>query len=76
VGQSSPLSQVQKQPPQRLAVSLNITPLEALARFERDPVGVVHWLAQQEQGQPPHLVQRWAAAIRAEARQRLMEEAE
>lgn len=76
LGQSSPLSQVQKQPPQRLAVSLNITPLEALARFERDPVGVVHWLAQQEQGQPPHLVQRWAAAIRAEARQRLMEEAE
>lgn len=57
-------------------VPADASPLEALARFERDPVGVVHWLAQQEQGQPPHLAQRWAAAIRAEARQRLMEEAE
>ena len=49
------------------------SPLEALARFERDPVGVIQWLAQQEQGQPPHLVQRWAAAIRAEARLRTTE---
>jgi len=60
-------------------------PLEALTRFERDPVGVVAWLGIQGNGifrtgkkgevhgQPPHLVPRWAAAIRAEARQRLME---
>lgn len=73
VGQSSPLFQVQKQPPQRAAVPFGIPRLEALARFERDPRGVMSWLAQQENGQPPHLVQRWAAAIRAEARQRMME---
>lgn len=47
--------------------------LEALARFESDPRGVIHWLGQQDHGQPPHLVQRWAAAIRAEARWRLEE---
>ena len=47
------------------------SPLEGLARFERDPRGVVAWLAQQENGQPPHLVERWAATIRAEARLRI-----
>lgn len=56
------------------AVPAEDSPLEALTRFERDPVGVIHWLAQQKQGQPPHVVQRWAAAIRAEARQRIEEE--
>ncbi|WP_027190356.1 hypothetical protein [Fundidesulfovibrio putealis] len=49
------------------------SPLDALARFERDPRGVVAWLAQQKQGQPPHLVERWAATIRAEARLRIAE---
>lgn len=47
--------------------------LVALVRFERDPRGVVAWLAQQGQGQPPQLVERWAAAIRAEARLRIVE---
>jgi len=51
----------------------DVHPLVALARFERDPRGVVSWLARQQAGQPPHLVQRWAAAIRAEARWRLEE---
>ncbi len=47
--------------------------LEALAKFERDPVGVVSWLGQQPEGQPAHLVPRWAACVRAEARQRLLQ---
>jgi hypothetical protein len=48
-------------------------PLDALARFERDPCGVVFWLAQQSQGQPWHLSPRWVAVIQAEARLRLQE---
>ena len=51
-------------------------PLTALARFERDPMGVVEWLTSQNHGQPQTLVPRWAAAIRAEARQRLQEAGE
>lgn len=57
-------------------VPADATPLEALARFERDPRGVISWLAQQEQGQPAQQLQRWAAVIRAEARQRMAEVAE
>lgn len=56
-------------------IPLFASPLEALARFERDPRGVVAWLAQQKQGQPAYLSARWSAAIRAEARLRT-EEAE
>ncbi len=50
--------------------------LEALAAFERDPRGVIAWLGQQKEGQPAHLLPRWAAAIQAEARRRLAEMAE
>ncbi|KAF0235301.1 MAG: hypothetical protein FD177_55 [Desulfovibrionaceae bacterium] len=54
-------------------VPADTSPLEALTRFERDPRGVVAWLAQQGQGQAQYLVPRWAAAIRAEARLRVEE---
>lgn len=50
------------------------SPLAALARFEKNPVGVVRWLAGQREGQPPHLVPRWAACIREEARLRTLEQ--
>jgi len=46
--------------------------LVALAWFERDPRGVVSWLASQSQGQPQDLVPRWAACVQAEARLRLV----
>lgn len=48
-------------------------PLEALALFEREPRGVVSWLAHQSQGQPRHLSPRWVTVIQAEARLRLQE---
>ena len=51
----------------------NTSPLVALSWFEHDPRGVIHWLAQQHEGQPPHLVRRWAACIQQEARLRLAE---
>lgn len=47
------------------------SPLVALARFERNPHGVVEWLASQNQGQAQYLVPRWAACVRAEARLRI-----
>jgi hypothetical protein len=47
--------------------------LEALARFEADPRGVMSWLAQQSEGQPQDLFPRWTAVIQAEARMRLAE---
>lgn len=49
------------------------SPLAALAKFEKNPHGVIHWLAQQQEGQPAHMVLRWAACIQAEARLRLAE---
>ena len=45
--------------------------LEALVRFERDPKGVVAWLANQKQRHPPDQSVRWVSAIQAEARLRL-----
>lgn len=46
-----------------------MTSPEALARFEADPLGVVAWIASQRQGQPKEFVYRFAACVRAEARE-------
>ena len=54
------------------------SPLAALARFECDPRGVVHWLAAQPAGQErsQSVRRRFQECIRAEARARLAEVAE
>jgi hypothetical protein len=61
--------------PEPQPVPSDASSMAALARFEKNPVGVVHWLGQQRQGQPAHLTRRWAACIRAEARLWSKEEA-
>lgn len=52
-------------------IPADASPLEALARFEADPRGVVSWLAQQREGQSRHLSARWVALIQAEAKERM-----
>lgn len=49
------------------------SPMAALVRFERDPRGVVAWLAAQTAGQErsPDMRRRFVACIQAEARLRL-----
>jgi len=56
-------------------VSADASPLDALARFERDPRGVVAWLAAQPAGQErsPEVRQRLQECVRAEALTRLAE---
>jgi len=68
---SPQLPPVKQTPAARPAVPYDAPPLAALSRFEADPMGVVEWLASQNHGQPAHLVQRWAACVRAEARSRI-----
>lgn len=56
-------------------VPADATPLEALVRFERDPRGVVSWLAAQPAGQErsPDVRRRLQECVRAEARLRVKE---
>ena len=60
------------------SVPADATPLAALARFERDPRGVVAWLAAQPAGQErtPEVRRRLQECIRAEARLRVREAGE
>lgn len=81
LGQAVPLSQVSgdtERTPLRARggaapIRPDASPLEALDWFERDPCGVVSWLARQREGQPRHLSPKWVAVIQAEARLRLQE---
>ncbi|MFZ5426788.1 MAG: hypothetical protein ACOZEN_07420 [Thermodesulfobacteriota bacterium] len=59
-------------------VPADATPLEALVRFERDPRGVVSWLAAQPAGQErtPDVRRRLQECVRAEARLRVKEAGE
>jgi hypothetical protein len=66
-------SQVKQKPVSPLCVAPDTPNMEALALFEREPRGVVSWLARQRHGQPRHLSPRWVAVIQAEARLRLQE---
>lgn len=59
-------------------VSPEASSLDALARFENDPHGVVAWLAAQpaEQERSPSVRRRFQECIRAEARARVKEAGE